>query len=200
MNQASDHGVLTGVVQGVGWLVSATAAILMLWRRRANWEPSEQDVPRGAERVAGLVTAIVLAVVFTQLNGVQHTGQLIRLAMWLGGAAVLAFLTYSFLTSVYTFTREYSPAPNVRKEEKIIGGFALTPDAQIQKEKRRLPVQDLLRGAGNDPDRIWTRTSRAFAKQVFVAAYILLIACGTIALACAGILLMLSSTPATVTP
>jgi hypothetical protein len=58
-----NYDSLTDLVNAAGILVSAGVAIGLIWRGRAKWEPSEVDIPTGPERVAGLLTAIAVAII-----------------------------------------------------------------------------------------------------------------------------------------
>jgi hypothetical protein len=89
------------------------------------------------------------------------------------------------------YTKVVSPAANQTREEKIIGGFTLTPRARKEIKERELTIQRALAGAAYDQDEIWTRGSRALAKLLFVLCYSTLAVTGSIALTCAAILLLL---------
>jgi len=54
-------------------------------------------------------------------------------------------------------------------------------------------VQQLFEGAAYKADLVWTRASRALAKQAFALAYIGLNLSGTMALSCAALLFLLTT-------
>ena len=58
-----------------------------------------------------------------------------------------------------------------------------------RRSKKKLTTQEFFRGVAYDPDHVWTRPSRAFAKMTFNVGYIGLVACGTVALTAASILI-----------
>jgi hypothetical protein len=191
MPQSADYGSLGPVVTTVGWLMSATAAITFSWRRRAKWEPSEQDVATAPQRVGGLLTAVGIGIVWKRLNDVAYDDLLTRLAIELAIGCSASLVLYTLLISTKTYTQQYSPAPNQTASRRIIGGFCLTDAARIKlREKRSLTVQNLLTGSGNDPDKVWKPFCRAAAKVCFVIGYLGLTVCGSIALTATAILLL----------
>ena len=185
----TDYGALTGLVQAAGILISAALALGLTWRRRARWEPSEQDIPKGAERVGGLVTAVLTAVLWTQMKDQASMASLTELAMWGTAVTVVALLMYGYLVRVYTYEIDESTA-TATKRRKIIGCFTLTPRAKnLTKEHT---IQEILEGAAYDPDKVWTRESKALAGQSFVASYLVLTVAGTSALTAASMIFLLS--------
>lgn len=194
MMAATDYGPLTDLVKYAGILISAAGAIGLTWRRRAKWEPSEQDVPSGAAKVAGLLTAIVIAVIWTQYSTAAAKPELTRISLTLGVVCVVFLLVYGYLIAQLVYVQAVSPKKNQVINVKIIGGFALTRDAKKHLREAG-SIQRLFEGAGYDPDLVWTRASRAFAKQLFVLCFIGLNVSGTIALSCAALLLLLGSAP-----
>jgi hypothetical protein len=191
MIQQVDYGTLAPLVRTVGWLMSAATAISLSWRRRAKWEPSEEDVSQGPARVGGLLTAVLIAILWTQMADLQHERSLLLLALWLAGATLVSLLVYVFLTSTMVFTQEYALRKNVIGERKIIGGFWLKPKAQEVIAQKFLSVQEVLEGAGNNPDKVWSRPSRGLVKILFILCYMGLIVCGTTALTSVAILLLI---------
>jgi hypothetical protein len=189
----SDYGTIAPLVKSVGWLVSATAAIGLTWRRRARWEPAEQDVPVAPTRVAGVITAVFLAIIWSQIASAEHTPLLVRLALLSVGLCLISLLLYGFIISTNTYERLESKAPNNVETSRVIGGFSLTAAAQNAVAIKGLTVQELLRGAAYDVDKVWPRGSRAWAKLCFVVLYMMLTVSGTIALACGGVLLLLKA-------
>jgi len=183
------YGSLWPIVRRASQLMAASAAITLAWRGRAAWEPSEQDIALGPQKVAALVTAVLIAVLYGTMSRPAFRRKLVRIALRLAGGCVAALLVYGFLVGMQTYDRKYSPAPNEMANEKIIGGFWLTDQAVASQKKYDKTVQELLAGAGYDPDRIWSRASRSSAKACFVASYISLIVCGSIALVAAAITL-----------
>lgn len=189
---SQDYGPLTDLVKYSGLLISAAGAIGLAWRRKANWEPSEQDLPKGPARVAGLLTAIVIAVIWTQFAFAWYKWPIAKAAIALGAAALVFFLVYGYFVARLTYEKETSVGRNKSKQEKIIGGFALTPDAKEALVKAG-NIQRLFQGAAYDPDLVWTRESRALARQLFALCYIGLNVCGSLALTCAALLFLLPS-------
>jgi hypothetical protein len=193
ISQDSDYGTLAPLVKSVGWLLSAAAAISLGWRRRAKWEPAEEDIPLGPARVGGLIAAVLLAIIWSQLAGPEHVSLLLRIAAVSLTLCLLSLLLYGFIVSTNTYMLEESRTAGTVSTKRVIGGFSLAPPARKAISDRHLTVQELLRGAAYDVDKVWSRPSRAWAKLWFVVLYISLAVSGTVALACGGILLLLKT-------
>ncbi|HEY0152394.1 MAG TPA: hypothetical protein VGB92_10370 [Longimicrobium sp.] len=198
------------LVKGAGFLISATATLSLTWRGRAKWEPSEQDLPRGVQRLGGLLGAIALGILFTQYATAAYQDELIRALIWLATLAVASFVLYGILIKVYTYKKRESKKQGEWDEYNIIGGYWLTAAAREAKAQpvvvaptrgQHLPtpvphiqvvtIQDLFEGAAYKEDAVWPRLSRALAQQSFNLAYLGLTVCGTIALSIAAILVIL---------
>lgn len=188
---AAETGSLAPLVEAAGWLMSASIAIGLTWRRRAKWEPIEEDVGQGPARVGGLVCAVGLALLWTQLGDQENRDTVLTIAIVCAATCVVALLGYGYLIATHVYERLVSTQSNTHHTEKIIGGFWLSPAAVETKSARReLTIQNVLTGAAYDPDLVWSRASRALAKAVFVLAYIVLTASGTLALSAAAMLLI----------
>jgi hypothetical protein len=70
---------------------------------------------------------------------------------------------------------------------KIVGGFSLTAEAKVALREHGISIQQYLKGVAYRPDYVWTMASRSLAKVGFTACYLVLTVSGTVALACAGI-------------
>jgi hypothetical protein len=192
MNELNEYGVLAQVVSAAGAIMAAAAAIALSWRGRARWEPWEEDVSKGPQKVGGLVAAVIIAILWA-ISAPEDEGFLIRLALWLLGGVVLFLVLYGYLVGVQTYEKEVvvdgnSNPPKV-ETKKVIGGLTLTPAAKSTIAEEKITIQQYFQGTAYDPDHVWTRPSRAVAKQLFVLGYIGLVATGTIVLAVAAILI-----------
>jgi hypothetical protein len=191
MNE-SEYGPLADLVKYSGMLMSAGLAIGLAWRRRANWEPCEEDVPKGPSRVAGLLSAIAIAIVWSEYSTLAAKDGLTKAAVILGVCALMFLLFYGFLIANQVFEEKFSPKKNKVETRKVVGGFRLTVEAKKQLRKAG-SVQQLFEGSAYKPDLVWTRGSRSLAKQAFALAYIGLNLSGTMALSCAALLFLLTS-------
>jgi hypothetical protein len=189
MAHATDYQTLGTAAATVGWLVSATAAVIFTFKGRARWEPSEQDVAAGPQKTVGLLTAVGVGFIWERLGDSVYDDLLARLAIDLALGCFVFLIVYTVLVSTRTYIQEYIPAANHPPFRRIIGGFCLTDAAKGSLRKQpRLTVQDLLRNSGNDPDKVWKPFYRALAKLCFVAGYLGLTICGSVALTSAAIL------------
>lgn len=187
---SSDTGTLAPVVKAAGWLLSAVAAIGLGWRGRTNWEPADESVNRGAAKVSGLLAAVGLALVWTQLASADHKRTLVLLTVTFAVLCLLSLLGYGYVVGTKVFTKEETTGPAASRTVKQVGGFRMTHNGTaVLAQRPELTVQELFKGAAYDPDKVWTRGSREAAKQVLIVGYVGLTMCGTLALSCAAILL-----------
>ncbi|HWA25583.1 MAG TPA: hypothetical protein VG734_07980 [Lacunisphaera sp.] len=183
---STDYGQLSVLVKSVGCIVSAAFAISLSWRGRTKWEPSEEDVDRGPQKVAGLLTAVIVTLLWVLWGGDDHRDSLVFLCTICCATCLLALLFYSFVIS----TQTYLARADDGSEKKIIAGFWLLAPAKEAMKSTGQTVQAYLRSVAHDADQVWSRISRAWAKLVFVVLYLMLVISGSIALACVGILLL----------
>jgi hypothetical protein len=185
----SNYGVLQPVVSDAGSIMAAGGAIALAWRGRTAWEPSEEDLSGGPQKVGGLIGAILIVILWVYAHGSPKDHFLIPLIIAAAVTCFVALCAYSFLIAVQTYSR-VSVVDGKAKAEKVVGGFVLKPEAkEIKKKHAGLTVQRLLEGSAYDVDRVWTRPSRALAKLLFVVGYLGLVISGTVALASAAILI-----------
>jgi len=189
LSGSHDYGPLTNLVGTAGSIVAAGAAIALAWRGRTKWEPSEEDISRGPQKVGGLVAAVLIVLVWALLNDSAHFALLVRFAIGLASLCVLSLLIYGFLVATQTYYIVFAPKPNETAKKNIIAGFWLTNEARKSRRKNKVTTQVLLAGAAYDPDVLWSRASRALAKMFFTLFYLGLTVSGTLALTCAAIIL-----------
>lgn len=187
MEPQTDYGLFTNLVSTVGTVVAASTAIGLTWRRRARWEPSEQDVDAGAQKVAGLLCAIGLAIMRGTMFSVEHRGDFISIAVYGGLAALIALLLYGIVIASFTYDR----VQGAHRTDKVIGGFWLTSRIRriLAQDTGPRTVQEAFASAAYDFDLIWPKPSRALSKAAFTLSYIVLIVSGTMALAAGGFIL-----------
>jgi hypothetical protein len=183
----SSLGPLANLARSAGWLVSAAFAITLTWRRRSKWEPSEEDISGGPARVGALLTAIAIALIWSQLFDASRQRALIAVSLICAGICLVSLLLYGFLVAINTFTAGKSAG---ERQTKIIGGFWLTSQAKTKlQDSHSQTIQDILEQ--ECIDRVWPRSSRAFAKLCFVLCYLALTVTGSVALASAAVLILL---------
>jgi hypothetical protein len=176
----SNYGPLAGVVGTVGAILSAGGAITLAWKRGADWLPPEDDVPKGPARVAGVLTTIAIAAMWLETGRGLDARDLERISGISAATTVLSLLAYVFLMSVFVYQRRVINQSGQEESRRLIGGFLLTSAARTGLQQATT-VQRLLDGAGNDPDLVWTRASRAMAKICFIVAFLGLQVSGSLA-------------------
>jgi hypothetical protein len=190
---AASYGVLATTVATAGTILAGSAALALTWKGRFRWEPIEEDIPRAARQVGGLLTAILIAILW-YLFSFEHrlsAHDLIRLSIIFALVGLASMIVYGLLVGVLVYDKEIAISSNKTANVKIIGGFWLTQRAkkELRSGKPRPgSIVDLLRGAAYNADLVWPRFSRALAKTSFQLAYITLVGSGTCALACTSLL------------
>jgi len=186
---SSDYGVLSNIVTTAGSLVSATTALTLGWRGRASWEPSEQDISKGPQKVASLISAVSVALVWVYLRQPEQIDWTSKVTIF-GAIFTASFLLlYGFVSATQTYFREIGDSSSDTKRENVIGGFSLVPEARdFIRDHKTVTLQEYFRIVSYDFDRVWKRSSRALAKQLFVLVYMGLTVSGTISIASASML------------
>jgi len=185
---STSYGGLSGLVSAAGSLIAAAGAITLSWKGRARWEPSEEDVPRAAQKVAGLLIAVLIVAIWYWLRTPAQAVAVTRLAIASAIACVSLLLFYGLLVAVLTYESTYVSRDGQPTSRKIIGGFWVTGRARDECRKGRT-LQETLRRASYDPDVVWPRLGRALAKLCFSLCYIGMVTGGSVSLAAGAILL-----------
>ena len=97
LSYESSYGQLTLLVKAIGWLTSASLAASLAFRNRRDWEPSEQDVPGAPSRVAAVITAALMALIWKQWANTDSFSFLVRLTVFASFATLVFLLVYGFL-------------------------------------------------------------------------------------------------------
>jgi ABC-type uncharacterized transport system substrate-binding protein len=189
---SSNYGIFTDLVKTAGFLMSAVAAIGLTWRGRARWEPSEEDIPKGPQKVGGLLTAVALALLWTFAADAQHLRFLANIAVVTAIVCLASLLIYGYLISVQTYEGSAK-----KGEKKLIGGLSLKPAAEdaLKRSENPLTAQEFLKLNRYDPDKVWTRPGRALAKSSFILFYLGLTLGGSLALTCAAMIILYKNPP-----
>jgi hypothetical protein len=190
----SSYGVLAQTVATAGSLIAAAAALSLCWKGRFAWEPAEQDVPRSAQKFGGLMIAVLIAIMWYRFTKQKRLtdDDLILLSIIFGAISLVALVSYGILIGVYVYLKVVVVSGTTTANQKIIGGFWLTPAARSSLrsgDPRPGTIGVLFAGAAYDEDLVWSRISRALAKGCFQLAYVALIAGGTCALAAISLLI-----------
>ncbi len=192
MAEAS-YGVLAQIVATGGSLIAAAAALALTWKGRFHWEPVEEDIPKGAQKIGGLLIAIVITILWyrSHFEGSMDGNALIQLALLFGFSGLAALIVYTLLVGVLVYEKQIAITRNATKSVKVIGGFWLTrqaTEALRSGDPRPHSIRDLFIGAQYNEDLVWPRFSRSLAKACFQLAYIALVGLGTSALAAISLL------------
>jgi hypothetical protein len=183
----ADYGALTDVVTTAGSIMAAAGAISLAWRGRTRWEPSEQDLPKGGQKVGALIAAVLIVVAWASFRDASSTSNLNRLTIISAAVALFALLIYGGIVGGLTYIKRVSTAPDQVNDLRVLGGFWLTAYARKVKRERGWPVQKVYAGTAYDEDHVWPRVSRQLSKATCVLGYVVLTVSGTLALALAAI-------------
>ena len=77
----TDYGIFQDLVYFAGLLILVAGALGLGWRGRADWEPSEVDIPRAPQKVGGLIAAIFIGILWTQYLSSAQTAFLVQTAI-----------------------------------------------------------------------------------------------------------------------
>jgi hypothetical protein len=180
--ESTSYGPFADVVAVAGALVASVAAIGLGWRKRSRWEPSEEDIANGPQRVGSLLAIVAIGLIYALIARPENVAILGILAGILALFCLFALLVYGFVVAVYTHAipnREASPP----QTKNVIGGFYLTREAWVLRRNKGLTIDELFAELHYNVNRVWPRPSRALSKAVFVVCYLALTVCGTVALA-----------------
>lgn len=182
---SADYGQLKDVVGAATALMAAVSAVGVTWLRRAKWMPPEESVPGGTLRVAGLVSALAIGILFLERHKLGLDTMLV-----IGG--ISGFITIiSLAISIYTNTRYSFVYPENGKRGmpiiRTLGGHKLTAEAHHIAEQRRMEPQALFENAGYNKNLVWTQSSQALVQTASVLGFIALQASGSIALSAIAI-------------
>lgn len=170
-------------------LISIVGTLYLGFKGRAEWEPSAQDIPQGAQRLASLAICVILVLILYFFD--PHTHQVVIAAVMLAAliGAILSFRDYHFLTSA----RIYKQMTIIGGEStiKILGAADKNLEIQAKEYWKQHPtatIQDLVDQCEGNLDAVWQRRARANVRLRYEFDYATMVTCGTIALACAGLL------------
>jgi hypothetical protein len=177
----NDYGPFKGLVEMAGFLVSTVIALRYVIKGKVKWDPSEEDVPKGGQRVAGAIS--VLFLIYLLFTDAQSQFDIVKTLQLLIPVLVVSLLGYGFVINQFTFD-SYDGA----KPIKVIGGFTLTKFAGKTIEEKGITIQEYFEGVQYKKDRVWPRWSSGLAKALFQIFYIVLIISLTTAIAFSSII------------
>lgn len=188
---STSFGQYAPLVAAAGTLIAVGTALIQAWRKRAKWEPIEEDLPLLGEKLAGLMVALAIATLwYRHQANLNSEGEFLTAAWILAAALFASVLLYALLLGVFVFEREVVTADQKVSKQKVVGGFLLTEAARQSKKKHQITIQELFKGAAYDPDKVWHKLSRAIVKVALAFSYVGVIFTGTVALASASIAVM----------
>jgi hypothetical protein len=199
-----DYGAFAPIVSAAGTILAMGAALTLGWKGRAKWEPVEEDVPRAPQKVASLVAALMVVLIWAQWNEIQYKGTLTKLVIGCSVALIVSLVVYGLLNGfIYTAVRKKKGAPpdsTETEETKVIGGLWLNKNAKEHVGKpegpqvpgqlpaQTLTVQRMFALSEYEKDEVWSRPSQQLSSMLFTLGYIGLIVAGTVALGSGAIL------------
>ncbi|EKY30390.1 hypothetical protein HMPREF0185_00441 [Brevundimonas diminuta 470-4] len=178
-----EYGVFAQMVAGGSAALAATTALSVMFLKRSRWQPPKQSVPDGVARVASLISVVFVVLIWAYRNEMGRE--------WIAVTAVsCAIITVIALAvTIKTNTRHayYYPAEEIERN-RLLGGHALTEEANEIAARKKLGPQTLLEHAQGAKDKVWTRESQAEVQVRSTMGYIALIAAGTSGFAAIGAL------------
>ena len=194
----ADYGQLGQVVAYAGFATAASLAIRVTWAGKLIWEPDIRGLGKAPARMAGVISAVVIVLLFAYTRGSNDWKWLTPYALTFAGIGIFSLLAYIIFLAACT-------VQCAEDRERTVAGFWKTSTAkQILAGKSpylppgQLPpetVKELFCGSGRDPDRVWPPLAQGLAKAALVLIYIAFIAPATLAIATGAIILEKASQP-----
>src|SRR5437764_12309101 len=97
MTYATDYGPFAPVVAASGSILAMGLALGLGWRGRAKWEPAEEDVPAGPQKIGGLAAAITVALMWARMFDLRYGSTLTEIAISSLAVALASLLSYIML-------------------------------------------------------------------------------------------------------
>lgn len=179
------------VTQAVTALLSMITAIYGGFRGRAKWEPHAQDIPKGSQRIAALISCVIISMILYFLRKEPSSLLVAAIMVVCGAGAFLGFQDYLKITSGITYDM-IRIVDGEKMAIKVLGAEEKHLTAAAQEYLRDHPgetPQALVNGCGGDLNAVWHQAARSQIRSRYERDYIFLASGGTIALACAGVLL-----------
>jgi hypothetical protein len=168
-----------------------TIALYKGLKGRSKWEPSPEVIPKASNRFAMLFSLVSIILLMCFLQGPNHSSVVaitMVIALLIG---FVAYQDYHYLTSARIYQK---PGVNKRGQpitvNVLVGASEdLRPEikAQLQQNPSET-IQDLINGCGGNLEVLWHKDVLAKARRRYERDYIFMVAGGTLAIACAGIL------------
>ena len=188
---AAKYGPLGDMVTGAGFLLAAALALRLGWMRRSGsyWVPPDEAVPKATTRVALLVTAVLLALLYVFLSNPGRKEILAAITLLFLILAVIGLLSTTHIMRAYGVEVERTNRRGKKVKSIKLGGKRLTSEAERIKRTRRCSVDRLVQEAQGELTLVFERSSLAGVHTTATAMFLLLQVFGSLALGAAGLLL-----------
>ena len=158
------------------------AALFAIWGgKMRKWRPPDEDLPGAAQAFVFLLCGVGMVLQW-YFAAPEVIGRLILVVTAFALFAVVCFLRYNNLLGLYIYTKKIAVTNKSTREERILGGRKLLPDAEKKRIDLSVDVQTLLEGAAYSPDLLWSREDRQWVKQRVLVFFVLTLLLGTSAL------------------
>ena len=181
-----DYGPFGPAVGYGGAILAAGGAFFVMWGgRMKKWRPPDEDLKGTAQNLV-----VLLCGVFMVAEWYFAAPPLAAYMVWaivlISIGCVLCFLRYSSLIGTYVYVRKVAGNDQVLREERILGGRRLLPNAEKARNDHSVDIQTLFAGAAYNPDLLWDRADRQWVKTRVLLFFILTLVLGTSALTIAS--------------
>jgi hypothetical protein len=194
--ELSNFGPLAQIVAFAGYMTAAALAIRVAWAGKLVWEPDIRDLAKAPARVAGVLSAVIVVLLFAYSRSSDHWEWLVGYTIAFVVVGISGLLAYIFLLAAFTIQC-------TGDNDRVVAGFWLTRTANeilSGKSKHLLrgqpppgSVRELFCGSGKEPDRVWPPAAQGLAKVCLVVTYIVFISSTTLSIAAGAIILEKSS-------
>lgn len=190
-----DLGPFAPVFGYVSAIVGAVLAIwTLLWRNKV-WETPQQIVPPTIRGILVAVIGVTMVMVWLDVAPANVNG-FRPFVISLSIIAVITFLAFYALIRICSFKRvDATGVGNETVTTVIIGGLFLKESAKASKLKNNVDTdQELLKGAGYDADKLWSRASQELCRLLINICFIALVYCATTAITTVGFMIQVRLT------
>ncbi len=176
-------GPFAGIVTTSAQLLAAALALLLIGAGRRLWAPPGQGLQDFAPRIAGLLSAVAVLILYVTSYDTELTLSFLRVAIWAAGALTLAGAGYIIAYQLLAFR-----CPG--EQTVFVRGFCLDPDAKrvLDNDQGPPPLPIIRRITGtirptdacdyfckadrSKPEFVWTKGSHVAAQLLLTFLYI----------------------------
>jgi outer membrane protein OmpA-like peptidoglycan-associated protein len=196
MQVLGSFGPLAPVVTGVGEIMAAAIAVILLVAGRGFFAPPMPEMPQLPARLAGAVTGVSMVGLLIW-SRVDPGAPILFWAATLIALGLLGAFVYALLRLSLTFRCPYDKTLQVKglwrtrnAKKRMRGEPTGNPVYDVPGQAPPVNTREYFCGSKSNPYLVWPQPSRAAAQVVLMASFLVFIVPLTVSLAGASIALM----------